>query len=252
MTALFDNLKSFYMKQKIKEALQQKYKNLGLNEEVFERVAASAETFVTEETLSNFVDGAGTLELLKNYQSFADKARGFDSQEKKRADDLAQKLAEAEAKLKDKGGDKGDKTDPPTDIAELVQSVVAAALQPLQTKLTEAENKLKAFEDEGASKQALKAAKDALFGNDYAKKYTQERDAAWERAVEIYEATGKKMTADELKEKAMSYFNKDVARKGVDITKPFEAQTDEPETFEKGYFKNLYEKSGRIQKEENV
>lgn len=234
------------MKNKIKEALQQKYKNLGLNEEVFERVAASAETFVTEETLGNFVDGAGTLELLKNYQSFADKARGFDSQEKKRADDLAQKLAEAEAKLKDKGGD------PPTDIAELVQSAVAAALQPLQTKLTEAENKLKAFEDEGASKQALKAAKDALFGNDYAKKYTQERDAAWERAVEIYEATGKKMTAEELKEKAMGYFNKDVARKGVDTTKPFEAQTDEAETFEKGYFKNLYEKSGRIQKEENV
>ena len=232
------------MKSKIKEALQQKYKNLGLNEEVFERVAASAETFVTEESLGNFVDGAGTLELLKNYQSFADKARGFDSQEKKRADDLAQKLAEAEAKLKNKGEDDKGKQQP-DNIAELIQSAVAAAVQPLQ-------DKLKAFEDEGASKQALKAAKDALFGNDYAKKYTQERDAAWERAVEIYEATGKKMTAEELKEKAMGYFNKDVARKGVDITKPFEAQTDEPETFEKGYFKNLYEKSGRIQKEENV
>ena len=232
------------MKTKIKEALQQKYKNLGLNEEVFERVAASAETFVTEETLGNFVDGAGTLELLKNYQSFADKARGFDSQEKKRADDLAQKLADAEAKLKNKGEDDKGKQQP-DNIAELIQSAVAAAVQPLQ-------DKLKAFEDEGASKQALKAAKDALFGNDCAKKYTQERDAAWERAVEIYEATGKKMTAEELKEKAMGYFNKDVARKGVDITKPFEAQTDQTETFEKGYFKNLYEKSGRIQKEENV
>lgn len=233
------------MKQKIKEALQQKYKNLGLNEEVFERVAASAETFVTEETLGNFVDGAGTLELLKNYQSFADKARGFDSQEKKRADDLAQKLAEAEAKLKEKSDDVEGNQQKPEDIAAMIKSTVEAAVQPLQ-------DKLKAFEDEGASKQALKAAKDALFGNDYAKKYTQERDAAWERAVEIYEATGKKMTADELKEKAMGYFNKDVARKGVDITKPFEAQTDKDETFEKGYFKSLYEKSGRIQKEENV
>lgn len=220
MTALFDNLKSFYMKKKIKEALQQKYKNLGLNEEVFERVAASAETFVTEETLSNFVDGAGTLELLKNYQSFADKARGFDSQEKKRADDLAQKLAEAEAKLKDKGGDKGDKTDPPTDIAELIQNAVTAAVQPLQ-------DKIKAFEDEGAAKQALAVAKETLFGNDYAKKYTQERDDAWERAVEIYEATGKKMTAEELKGKAMDYFNKSVARKGVDPTKPFESEGDD-------------------------
>ena len=231
------------MKTKIKEALQQKYKNLGLNEEVFERVAASAETFVTEETLGNFVDGAGTLELLKNYQSFADKARGFDSQEKKRADDLAQKLAEAEAKLKEKGDGGEGNQQKPEDIAAMIKSAVEAAVQPLQ-------DKLKAFEDEGASKQALKAAKDALFGNDYAKKYTQERDAAWERAVEIYEATGKKMTAEELKEKAMGYFNKDVARKGVDTTKPFEAQEDKTKTFEKGSFRSHYEKTGRVKKKD--
>ena len=229
------------MKTKIKEALQQKYKNLGLNEEVFERVAASAETFVTEETLGNFVDGAGTLELLKNYQSFADKARGLDSQEKKRADDLAQKLADAEAKLNDKGND----PEPPQtpNIAELIQSAVAAAVQPLQ-------DKLKAFEDEGASKQALKAAKDALFGNDYAKKYTQERDAAWERAVEIYEATGKKMTAEELKEKAMGYFNKDVARKGVDTTKPCEGEGDADKEPDFSAQKKYLQEQGLIPKEE--
>lgn len=230
------------MKTKIKEALQQKHKNLGLNEEVFERVAASAETFVTEETLGNFVDGAGTLELLKNYQSFADKARGFDSQEKKRADDLAQKLAEAEAKLKEKGdGEEGKQQ--PDNIAELIQSAVAAAVQPLQ-------DKLKAFEDEGASKQALKVAKDALFGNDYAKKYTQERDAAWERAVEIYEATGKKMTAEELKEKAMGYFNKDVARKGVDTTKPFEGEGDADKEPDFSAQKKYLQEQGLIPKEE--
>ena len=229
------------MKNKIKEALQQKYKNLGLNEEVFERVAASAETFVTEETLGNFVDGAGTLELLKNYQSFADKARGLDSQEKKRADDLAQKLADAEAKLKNKGEDDKGKQQP-DNIAELIQSAVAAAVQPLQ-------DKLKAFEDEGASKQALKAAKDALFGNDYAKKYTQERDAAWERAVEIYEATGKKMTAEELKEKAMGYFNKDVARKGVDTTKPFEGEGDADKEPDFSAQKKYLQEQGLIPKE---
>lgn len=232
------------MKQKIKEALQQKYKNLGLNEEVFERVAASAETFITEETLGNFVDGAGTLELLKNYQSFADKARGFDSQEKKRADDLAQKLAEAEAKLKDTGGEDEGKQQP-DNIAELIQNAVTAAVQPLQAELA-------AFKGENAAKQALKDAKDKFFANDYAKKFTQERDDAWERAIELNEATGSKMSAEELGEKAMGYFNKSVARKGVDTTKPFEAQADQAETFEKGYFKNLYEKSGRIQKEENV
>lgn len=230
------------MKTKIKEALQQEYKNLGLNDEAFDGVAAFGETIgITEETLANFVKGAKG--LLTKAQSDADKVRSAKTESQKQIDDLKAKLAEAEAKLNDKGNDPEPSQTP--NIAELVQSAVAAAVQPLQ-------DKLKAFEDEGASKQALKAAKDALFGNDYAKKYTQERDAAWERAVEIYEATGKKMTAEELKEKAMGYFNKDVARKGVDITKPFEAQTDKDETFEKGYFKSLYEKSGRIQKEENV
>ena len=230
------------MKTKIKEALQQEYKNLGLNDEAFDGVAAFGETIgITEETLANFAKGAKG--LLTKAQSDADKVRSAKTESQKQIDDLKAKLAEAEAKLNDKGNDPEPSQTP--NIAELVQSAVAAAVQPLQ-------DKLKAFEDEGASKQALKAAKDALFGNDYAKKYTQERDAAWERAVEIYEATGKKMTAEELKEKAMGYFNKDVARKGVDITKPFEAQTDKDETFEKGYFKSLYEKSGRIQKEENV
>ena len=200
------------MKNKIKEALQQEYKNLGLNEEAFDGVAAFGETIgITEETLANFVKGAKG--LLTKAQSDADKVRSAKTESQKQIDDLKAKLAEAEAKLNDKGND------PEPNIAELVQSAVAAAVQPLH-------DKLKAFEDEGASKQALKAAKDALFGNDYAKKYTQERDAAWERAVEIYEATGKKMTAEELKEKAMGYFNKDVARKGVDTSKPFESEGD--------------------------
>ena len=200
------------MKNKIKEALQQEYKNLGLNDEAFDGVAAFGETIgITEETLANFVKGAKG--LLTKAQSDADKVRSAKAESQKQIDDLKAKLAEAEAKLNDKGND------PEPNIAELVQSAVAAAVQPLQ-------DKLKAFEDEGASKQALKVAKDALFGNDYAKKYTQERDAAWERAVEIYEATGKKLTAEELKERAMGYFNKDVARKGVDTSKPFESEGD--------------------------
>lgn len=243
MTALFDNLKSFYMKQKIKEALQQKYKNLGLNEEAFDGVAAFGETIgITEDTLANFVEGAKG--LLTKAQSDADKARSAKAESQKQIDELKTKLAEAEAKLKDKGdGEEGNQQ--PDNIAELIQNAVTAAVQPLQAELA-------AFKGENAAKQALKDAKDKFFANDYAKKYTQERDDAWERAIELNEATGSKMSADELGEKALGYFSKSVARKGVDTTKPFEAQTEDPETFEKGYFKNLYEKSGRIQKDENV
>ena len=231
------------MKQKIKEALQQKYKNLGLNEEAFDGVAAFGETIgITEETLANFIEGAKG--LLTKAQSDADKARSAKAESQKQIDELTAKLAEAEAKLKDKNGD-DDQQSQQVDITKLVQSAVAAAVQPLQAELA-------AFKGQNAAKQALKEAKDKFFANDYAKKFTQERDDAWERAIELNEATGSKMSAEELGEKAMGYFNKSVARKGVDTTKPFEAQTDQAETFEKGYFKNLYEKSGRIQKEENV
>lgn len=228
------------MKNKIKEALQQEYKNLGLNDEAFDGVAAFGETIgITEDTLANFVKGAKG--LLTKAQSDADKVRSAKTESQKQIDELKTKLAEAEAKLNDKGND----PEPPQtpNIAELVQSAVAAAVQPLQ-------DKLKAFEDEGASKQALKAAKDALFGNDYAKKYTQERDAAWERAVEIYEATGKKMTAEELKEKAMGYFNKDVARKGVDTTKPFEGEGDADKEPDFSAQKKYLQEQGLIPKEE--
>ena len=231
------------MKQKIKEALQQKYKNLGLNEEAFDGVAAFGETIgITEDTLANFVEGAKG--LLTKAQSDADKARSAKAESQKQIDELKTKLAEAEAKLKDKGDGEEGKPQP-DNIAELIQNAVTAAVQPLQAELD-------AFKGENAAKQALKDAKDKFFANDYAKKFTQERDDAWERAIELNEATGSKMSAEELGEKALGYFNKSVARKGVDITKPFEAQKDQAETFEKGYFKNLYEKSGRIQKEENV
>lgn len=211
------------MKTKIKEALQLAYKRLGLDEEVFERVATSVETFITEETLSNFVDGAES--LLKHYQGVVDKARRETSDEKKRAEDLQAKLNEAEAKLKEKGDGGDGNQQEPEDIEARIKSAVEAAVQPLRTELA-------AFKGENAAKQALKDAKDKFFANDYAKKFTQERDDAWERAIELNEATGSKMTADELGEKAMGYFNKSVARKGVDTTKPFQAEDhsdDEPD-----------------------
>ena len=230
------------MKQKIKEALQQKYKNLGLNEEAFDGVAAFGETIgITEETLANFIEGAKG--LLTKAQSDADKARSAKAESQKQIDELTAKLAEAEAKLKDKNGD-DDQPQQQVDITKLVQSAVAAAVQPLQ-------DKLKAFEDEGTAKQALKTAKDALFGNDYAKKYTQERDDAWERAVEIYEATGKKMTAEELQSKAMDYFNKSVARKGVDVTKPFEGDDNGDKDPDFSAQKKYLQDQGLIPKDEN-
>lgn len=200
------------MKQKIKEALQQEYKNLGLNDEAFERVAAFGETLgINEETLANFVKGAN--DTLKKMQSDADKVRNANATTAKQVEELKAKLAEAEAKL----ATEKPKEDTTPDIAKLIAEAVTAAVQPLQSELAN-------IKQTRSAEDAFNLAKTNFFGNDYAKKYTDERDQAWERAVEINDLTGKKMTAEELQTKAMGYFNNLVSKKGVDTSKPFESE----------------------------
>lgn len=232
------------MKQKIKEALQQEYKNLGLNDEAFERVAAFGETLgINEDTLANFVKGAN--DTLKKMQSDADKLRNADANSKKQVEDLKAKLAEAEAKLKTQGegGKGGNGTQEPTpDLAKLLDEKLSALVQPLRDELAN-------IKQTRTAEDAFKSAKDAFFGNDYAKKYTDERDEAWDRAVEVFELTGKKMTAEELQTKAMGYFNTRVSKKGVDTSKPFksEGQEDAPD-FNK--HKEILEKAGLLKEEQ--
>lgn len=232
------------MKQKIKEALQQEYKNLGLNDEAFEGVAAFGETLgINEETLANFVKGAK--DLLKREQSNADRVRNANATTAKQVEELKAKLAEAEAKLNkpNEGEDnKGEQPAPP-DLAKLIAEAVTAAVQPLQTELAN-------IKHTRSAEDAFNLAKTNFFGNDYAKKYTDERDQAWERAVEINDLTGKKMTAEELQTKAMGYFNNLVSKKGVDTSKPFESEGNGDKDFDVSVFRKGLEASGRIPKKE--
>ena len=230
------------MKQKIKEALQQEYKNLGLNEEAFERVAAFGETLgINEESIANFVKGAK--DLLKREQSNADKVRSADANSNKQVEDLKAKLAEAEAKLNKIAEGEGSKGEQPTqpDLAKLIAEAVTAAVQPLQSELAN-------IKHTRSAEDAFNLAKTNFFGNDYAKKYTDERDMAWERAVEINDLTGKKMTAEELQAKAMGYFNNLVSKKGVDTSKPFESEGEGGKDFDVSIFRKGLEASGRIPK----
>lgn len=234
------------MKQKIKEALQQEYRNLGLNDEAFERVAAFGETLgINEETLANFVKGAN--DTLKKMQSDADKLRNADANGKKQVEDLKAKLAEAEAKLKTQGdGDNGNggTQEPTPDIAKLLEEKLSALVQPLKDELAN-------IKHTRSAEDAFNLAKTNFFGNDYAKKYTDERDQAWERAVEINDLTGKKMTAEELQTKAMGYFNNLVSKRGVDTSKPFESEGDGGDSkSNENEFRKILEESGRIPKKE--
>jgi hypothetical protein len=226
------------MKQKIKEALQQEYKNLGLNDEAFEGVAAFGETLgINEETLANFVKGAK--DLLKREQSNADKVRNANATTAKQVEELKAKLAEAEAKL----ATEKPKEETTPDIVKLIADTVTAAVQPLQSELA-------SIKHTRSAEDAFNLAKTNFFGNDYAKKYTDERDQAWERAVEINDLTGKKMTAEELQAKAMGYFNNLVSKKGVDTSKPFESEGEGGKDFDVSIFRKGLEASGRIPKKE--
>ena len=128
--------------------------------------------------------------------------------------------AELEAKLKN-----GNPTDPnpeppkpaePQDLKAVLAEALAEVVNPLKEELA-------TFKAAEASKSALTTAEATFKSNDYVKKYGEEATDAWDRAKEMYEATGKTWTAEELGEKAMGYFNTLVKRKGVDTTKPFES-----------------------------
>lgn len=224
------------MKQKIKEALQQEYKNLGLNDEAFEGVAAFGETFgVNEDTLANFVKGAK--EMLKKMQSDADKARNGNKQ----VEELKAKLAEAEAKLKaNEVQPKEEKTE--IDIAKLLDEKLNAVVNPLLEKIN-------TFEATKTAEDALNQAKTKFFSNKWTEKYDKERDLAWKYATKDFERSGKKMTADELFSEVNDYFNDLVSNKGGDISKPFEneGEGDKEPNFEE--HKRILQAQGLIPKE---
>ena len=227
------------MKKKIMDALQQKYKNLGLENEVFERVASSVETFITDETLDAFVANAEG--MLKSYQSMGDKHRAALADAKKKQDEIQAQLDEALKKVNPEPP-KGDKKNEPEDLKAVIAAAVAEAVKPLQEKIS-------GFEGESAAKQAYNGAKDGFFANDYAKKYTAERDTAWKIAEKLFEAGGKKMKAEELQKEAMDTFNTLVAAKGVDTSKPFPKDPQGPKEFDFSDEKKILEKEGLLKPE---
>lgn len=220
------------MKEKILAALKQKYANLGLSDEVLVAVASANESYITDESLDSFVAGAEG--MLKQYQSIADRARTERDTAKREADELKKKVAELEGK-KDPDPDPNK-----PDIAAIVKQAVEEATKPLQDKITTLEhnNNLEA---------AVNNAKTSFFANDYVKKYKNEGEDAWERAMEINEAQGGKMTAEELSQKALGYFNKSVSRIGVDTSKPFQAEgVDDEGTTDWSAEKKRLQEEGRL------
>ena len=204
------------MKKKILDALKQGYKKLGLAEEAFERVAALGETFITsEEQISDFVKMSES--LLKAEQSAADRVR---TELNAKIKELEGEKSSLEAKLKDVKVEevveepKG-KEDEKDSIAEAISKAIAEAIKPISDELS-------AFKLSQSQKSAVDALDNLKSTWDYAKGYPTESEDAYERVMELYEVSGKKWTAEELTTKFKEKFNKAVAKKGVDTSKPFE------------------------------
>ena len=206
------------MKKKLLEALKQGYKNLGLSEEAFERVATFGETFVTsDEQIETFVKASAS--MLKAEQSAADKVR---TELNAKIKGLEGEKAELEAKLKKptpkepEPKSKESDSDPNSQIAAIIAKAVADAVKPLQDEFT-------TFKATQQQKSAVIALDEFKASWDYAKGYPNESEDAYERVMELYEVGGKTWNAEELTNKFKEKFNKAVAKKGIDTTKPFKA-----------------------------
>lgn len=200
------------MKKKILDALKQGYKKLGLAEEAFERVAALGETFITsEEQIPDFVKMSES--LLKAEQSAADRVR---TELNAKIKELEGEKSSLEAKLKDVKVEEVVEESKGDDISEVISKAIAEAIKPISDELS-------AFKLSQSQKSAVDALDSLKSSWDYAKGYPDESEDAYERVMELYEVSGKKWTAEELTSKFKEKFNKAVAKKGVDTSKPFES-----------------------------
>lgn len=207
------------MKTKLLNALKQGYKKLGLADSAFERVATFGETFITsDEQIQNFVTMAEP--LLKAEQSAADRVR---TELNSRIKELEGEKESLEAKLnKSHEGEQNqehqnENEDNSTEsVSDIIAKAISEAIKPLSEELS-------AFKLSQSQKSAVDALDSLKATWDYAKGYPSESEDAYERVMELYEVSGKKWTAEELTSKFKEKFNKAVAKKGVDTSKPFES-----------------------------
>ena len=200
------------MKKKILDALKQGYKKLGLADSAFERVATFGETFITsDEQIQNFVTMAEP--LLKAEQSAADRVR---TELNSKIKELEGEKSSLEAKLKNVKVEEVVEDPKGEDISEVISKAIAEAIKPISDELS-------AFKLSQSQKSAVEALDSLKATWDYAKGYPSESEDAYERVMELYEVSGKKWTAEELTSKFKEKFNKAVAKKGVDTSKPFES-----------------------------
>lgn len=205
------------MKQKIKEAVQQLNKTLGLSESTVDGLVAFAMTVVKDESeIEGFVNSEAFKGLLKSYQSEADKVRTKASDSKKA--EYEAKIAELEAKLN--GNNPPEQNPEPKPQNDEVPAWAQALIEQNKT-LAE---KLTAFETTRAKETAVAALDKFCADWDYAGGFPKERDEAKRIALKIYKAGGEQMNGEQLIAAFREEFDPAVKSKGVtDFSQPFKS-----------------------------
>ena len=204
------------MKQKLLNALKEGYKNLGLAESAFERVATFGETFITsDEQIESFVKASEA--MLKAEQSAADKVR---TELNAKIKGLEGEKADLEAKLNGNNQPEPNPEPKPQDtpdIATIVAQAVAAAINPLKEEMT-------AFKATRAKETAVAALDKFCADWDYAGGFPKERDEAKRIALKVYKAGGEQMNGEQLIAAFREEFDPAVKSKGVtDFSQPFKS-----------------------------
>lgn len=233
------------MKQKIEEAIEQGYKNLGVPKTVIGGLAALGLTVVKDESeIAAFVQSEAVKGVMKSYQSEADKVRTEYSAKLK---GLETEKAELEAKL---NGNQPPEVKPQPaetpDFKAMLADALAEVVNPLKEELA-------TLKSEKAKETAV-AALDKLCAEwDYAQGFPKERDEAKRIALKVYKAGGEQMNGEQLIAAFREEFDPAVKSKGVtDFSQPFksdgasggEAELDMTEVMK------IYQKSGRVANKE--
>lgn len=205
MDELFNALKTAYGKGS-------KY---GVSDEAIGRVAALGATAnMNAEQIAAFVAAAEP--MFKKEQSEADRVR---TELNAKIKGLEGEKADLEAKLNGNQPEPNPEPKPqenPVDMAKIIAEAVANAIKPISDELA-------GFKAEKTVNDTIATVNTRIDAWGYGKGYPKEMAKARTNAMELYEAYGKKWTADELEAKIKEKFNQEVHDKGLDTSKPFES-----------------------------
>lgn len=234
------------MKKKIEDALKTEFKELGLSDKTIGRLADYVQGLVEkEEDIATAVKRDDVKLIAKSIQGELDGLKK--AKEKAEAD-----LADYKAKHPEKSDPDPDPDPDPNKQTPLTAEAIAKMVKDAATEAVKTvKDEFDAYKAQVSGKEAVAAAKSAFYGNKWTTKFKEEADDAWERAHELNEAKGSKMTQEELTAKATEYFNAYVQRKGTDATKPFEEGDENNNNFDFSGQTKRFQDTGKLPKQEN-